>query len=126
MTVDLFPADIYNQKTIQQGHPPGWTTHAAIATARLCVANALDGANRRARELVVPHCTYTDPEVAQVGLTPYQAREEGIPIHEYRLKLARVERAFIDGEEEGFAAIYTRVAVARSSELRSSPRMPVK
>ena len=45
-------------------------THAAMATARLCVANALHGANRRARELVIPHCTYTDPEVAQVGLTP--------------------------------------------------------
>jgi pyruvate/2-oxoglutarate dehydrogenase complex dihydrolipoamide dehydrogenase (E3) component len=83
-------------------------THAAMATARLCIANALDGANRRARELVVPHCTYTDPEVAQVGLTPRQAREEGIPIDEYRLELAKVERAFIDGEEEGFAAIYTR------------------
>ncbi len=83
-------------------------THAAMATARLCVANALDGANRRARELVVPHCTYTDPEVAQVGLTPRQAREEGIAIDEYRLELAKVERAFIDGEEEGFAAIYTR------------------
>ena len=24
MSVDLFPADIYNQKTIQQGHPLGW------------------------------------------------------------------------------------------------------
>jgi pyruvate/2-oxoglutarate dehydrogenase complex dihydrolipoamide dehydrogenase (E3) component len=83
-------------------------THAAIATARLCIANALDGANRRARELVVPHCTYTDPEVAQVGLTPRQAREEGVAIDEYRLELAKVERAFIDGEEEGFAAIYTR------------------
>ena len=83
-------------------------THAAVATARLCVANALDGAGRRARELVVPHCTYTDPEVAQVGLTPRRAREEGIPIDEYRLDLAKVERAFIDGEEEGFAAIYTR------------------
>jgi pyruvate/2-oxoglutarate dehydrogenase complex dihydrolipoamide dehydrogenase (E3) component len=83
-------------------------THAAIATARLCVANALDGANRPARELVVPHCTYTDPEVAQVGLTQRQAREEGIAIDEYRLELAKVERAFIDGEEVGFAAIYTR------------------
>ena len=83
-------------------------THAAIATARLCVANALDGANRPARELVVPHCTYTDPEVAQAGLTPRQARDEGIAIDEYRLELAKVERAFIDGEEEGFAAIYTR------------------
>ena len=83
-------------------------THAAMATARLCVANALDGANRRARELVIPHCTYTDPEVAQVGLTLRQARDEGIAIDEYRLALTKVERAFIDGEEEGFAAIYTR------------------
>jgi pyruvate/2-oxoglutarate dehydrogenase complex dihydrolipoamide dehydrogenase (E3) component len=83
-------------------------THAAIATARLCVANALNGANRPARELVIPHCTYTDPEVAQVGLTPRRAQEEGIPFDTYRLELAKVERAFIDGEEEGFAAIYTR------------------
>jgi pyruvate/2-oxoglutarate dehydrogenase complex dihydrolipoamide dehydrogenase (E3) component len=82
-------------------------THAAMATARLCVANALDGAGRPARELVVPHCTYTDPEVAQVGLTPRQAQEEGTAIDEYRLELAKVERAFIDGEDEGFAAIYT-------------------
>src|SRR5215472_4473850 len=83
-------------------------THAAIATARLCVANALDGANRLARELVIPHCTYTDPEVAQVGVTPRQAREEGIALDEYRLGLAKVERAVIDGEEEGFAAVYAR------------------
>jgi pyruvate/2-oxoglutarate dehydrogenase complex dihydrolipoamide dehydrogenase (E3) component len=83
-------------------------THAAIATARLCVANALDGAGRPARELVIPHCTYTDPEVAQVGLTPRRAQEEGILVDEYRLELEKVERAFIDGEKEGFAAIYTR------------------
>jgi pyruvate/2-oxoglutarate dehydrogenase complex dihydrolipoamide dehydrogenase (E3) component len=83
-------------------------THAAMASARLCVANALYGANRRARELVIPHCTYTDPEVAQVGLTPRRALEEGVAIDSYRLELAKVERAFIDGEEEGFAALYTR------------------
>src|SRR5205807_2606257 len=83
-------------------------THAAMATARLCIANALQGANRPARELVVPHCTYTDPEVAHVGLTPRRARDEGISIDSYRLELAKVERAFIDGEEEGFAAIHVR------------------
>jgi pyruvate/2-oxoglutarate dehydrogenase complex dihydrolipoamide dehydrogenase (E3) component len=43
--------------------------HAARATASLRVANALDGANRPARDLVIPYCTYTDPEVATVGLT---------------------------------------------------------
>ncbi|GAA1287400.1 mercuric reductase [Planotetraspora silvatica] len=83
-------------------------THAAMATARLCIANALDGAHRPARELVIPHCTYTDPEVAEVGLTPRRARDEGVAIDAYRLELAKVERAFIDGEEEGFGAIYTR------------------
>jgi pyruvate/2-oxoglutarate dehydrogenase complex dihydrolipoamide dehydrogenase (E3) component len=74
----------------------------------LCVANALDGANRPARVLVIPHCTYTDPEVATVGLTPVGAAAEGIALETHRLELAKVERAFIDGEEEGFAALYTR------------------
>ncbi len=83
-------------------------THAAMATARLCVANALDGVVRRARDLIIPHCTYTDPEVATVGLTPVRAAEEGVALDTHRLELAKVERAFIDGEEEGFAAIYTR------------------
>jgi pyruvate/2-oxoglutarate dehydrogenase complex dihydrolipoamide dehydrogenase (E3) component len=83
-------------------------THAGMATARLCVANALGGANRRAQELVIPHCTYTDPEVASVGLTPLREAEEGVALDTYRLELSKVERAFIDGEEEGFATIYTR------------------
>ncbi|GAA4262587.1 FAD-dependent oxidoreductase [Dactylosporangium darangshiense] len=83
-------------------------THAAIATARLAIANALDGAHRPARDLVIPHCTYTDPEVAEVGLTPRRARNEGVAIDAYRVDLDKVERAFIDGEEEGFGVIYTR------------------
>ncbi|MEV5085429.1 FAD-dependent oxidoreductase [Streptomyces sp. NPDC056159] len=89
-------------------------THAANATARLCIANALDGAHRPARELVIPHCTYTDPEVAEVGLTPRRARNEGVAIDAYRLDLDKVARAFIDGEEEGFGAIYMR---SGSSEI---------
>jgi pyruvate/2-oxoglutarate dehydrogenase complex dihydrolipoamide dehydrogenase (E3) component len=87
---------------------PEKCTHAAMATARLCVANALDGANHPARDLVIPHCTYTDPEVATVGLTPVRAAEEGVALDTHRLELSKVERAFIDGEEEGFAAVYTR------------------
>ncbi len=83
-------------------------THAAMATARLCVVNALDGANRRVRDLIIPHCTYTDPEVATVGLTTARAAEEGVTLDRYHLELSKVERAFIDGEEEGFAEIYTR------------------
>ena len=49
-----------------------------------------------------------------MGLTPRRARSEGVAIDAYRLDLAKVERAFIDGEEEGFGAIYTR---SGSSEI---------
>ena len=56
-------------------------THVAMATARLCIANALNGANRRAHDLIIPHCTYTDPEVASVGWTSLRAAEEGIGVN---------------------------------------------
>ena len=72
------------------------------------MANALNGANCPARDLVIPHCTYTDPEAATVGLTPVRAAEQGIALETHRLDLAKVERAFIDNEEEGFAALDTR------------------
>lgn len=71
------------------------------------MANALDGAGKRVSDLVIPRCTYTDPEVAQVGLTPQEAVEQGIAIDTHRLELATVERAVIDGEADGFVALYT-------------------
>src|SRR5262245_59436895 len=82
-------------------------THAAIATAKLAVTNALDGAGKRVSELVIPHCTYTDPEVAQVGVTPQEAQRRGMAIQTHRMELSKVERAVIDGSADGFAALYT-------------------
>ncbi len=86
---------------------PAKFTHAAIAAAKLAVANALGGADRRFSDLVVPRCAYTDPEIAQVGLTPREAAERGIAIETHQLDLAKVERAVIDGEPDGFIALYT-------------------
>ena len=86
-------------------------THAGIATAKVAVANALDGAGQRVSDLVIPHCTYTDPEVAQVGIIPPGAKEQGIAIDVHRLELAKVERAVIDGEADGFVALYTHNGV---------------
>lgn len=87
-------------------------THAADAMARICVQNAffsLAGFGRkRLSRLVVPWTTYTDPEIAHVGLTPQQAQEEGIPIDSYREELRRVDRAILDGDEQGFAVIHCR------------------
>lgn len=82
-------------------------THAAIATGKLAVVNALDGAGKRVSDLVIPRCTYTDPEIAQVGITPQEAVERGIAIDTHRLELAKVERAVIDAEADGFVALYT-------------------
>ena len=85
-------------------------THAADAMARIVVRNALlfdrlfVGRGRRSR-LVIPWCTYTDPEVAHVGLTARQAGERGLAIRTFRQDLAEMDRAILDGDEEGFAII---------------------
>ncbi|MCI0361825.1 MAG: mercuric reductase [Planctomycetaceae bacterium] len=87
-------------------------THAADAMARICIQNALFSlgplGKKRLSQLVVPWTTFTDPEVAHVGLTVETAKEEDIAIDTYREELRRVDRAILDGEDEGFAVIHTR------------------
>lgn len=61
--------------------------------------------------MVIPNCTYTDPEVGQVGITPAAAAKRGMALKVHRLDLATVERAMIDGEAEGFVALYTHKGV---------------
>jgi pyruvate/2-oxoglutarate dehydrogenase complex dihydrolipoamide dehydrogenase (E3) component len=83
-------------------------THAADFMARIVIQNALFGGRRRVSELVIPWCTYTAPEVAQVGLTVEQARADGIAIDTFTLPLDRVDRAILDGEENGFVRVHVR------------------
>ena len=87
-------------------------THAADAMARICIQNAFFSTpffgRKRLSSLVVPWTTYTDPEVAHVGLTSAAAAEQGIEITSYREDLSRVDRAILDGEEEGFAVVHCR------------------
>ena len=83
-------------------------THAADAAAKIVVQNALFFPTKKLSSLVMPWCTYTDPEVAHVGLYPEQAREQSIEIDSYRVPLGDVNRAVTDGEEEGFVEIHTR------------------
>ena len=83
-------------------------THAADAMARICIRNALFFGRGKLSKLVVPNCTYTDPEVAQIGLTPAQAEQQGIAIDSYRQDLSSVDRAILDGETDGFAVIHTK------------------
>ena len=52
-------------------------THAADAMARIVIANALFLARRKVTDLVIPWCTYTDPEIAHVGYYEKEARAAG-------------------------------------------------
>src|SRR5262249_43613622 len=53
-------------------------THAADAMARIVLRNALFFGRARVSRLIIPWCTYTDPEVARVGLTPAEAHAQDI------------------------------------------------
>ncbi|MDJ0853506.1 MAG: mercuric reductase [Myxococcota bacterium] len=84
-------------------------THAADAAAKIVVQNALfPGPKAKLSSLVMPWCTYTDPEVAHVGLYEHEARERGIPIDSYHVPLEQVNRAVADGEAEGFVKVHTK------------------
>ncbi len=83
-------------------------THAAEALARIALQNALFFGRRRAGNLVIPWCTYTDPEIAHVGLTAECARQAGIQIDTWTLPLAENDRSRVDGEAQGFVRIHAR------------------
>jgi pyruvate/2-oxoglutarate dehydrogenase complex dihydrolipoamide dehydrogenase (E3) component len=83
-------------------------THTADAQARILIANALFKGRQKASALTVPWCTYTDPEIAHVGMYERDARRRNIDVTTLTVSLADVDRAVLDGESEGFARIHLR------------------
>ncbi len=88
-------------------------THAADAMARIAVRNALFLGRAKASALTMPWCTYTDPEVAHVGLYEAEAAERGIEITTFTQELSEVDRAILDGEDEGFVRVHVRKGTDR-------------
>jgi pyruvate/2-oxoglutarate dehydrogenase complex dihydrolipoamide dehydrogenase (E3) component len=83
-------------------------THMADAAARIVIRNALFFGRRKLSALTIPWCTYTDPEVARVGLGEAEARQQGIAIKTFVKPLADVDRAVLDGETEGFVKLLVK------------------
>lgn len=83
-------------------------THAAEDAARVAVQNALFSTRRRLSMLTIPWCTYTDPEVAHVGMSSRQATARGGEVVTYTHYLRDVDRAVTDGKDVGFVRIHTR------------------
>jgi pyruvate/2-oxoglutarate dehydrogenase complex dihydrolipoamide dehydrogenase (E3) component len=88
-------------------------THAADAMARIVLQNALFFGRKKASALVLPWCTYTDPEVAHVGLYEKEARELGLDVTTLTVPLEEIDRAILDGDEEGFARVHVEVKSGR-------------
>jgi pyruvate/2-oxoglutarate dehydrogenase complex dihydrolipoamide dehydrogenase (E3) component len=83
-------------------------THTADALARILIADALFMGRQKTSALVIPWCTYTDPEVAHVGMYERGAREKGIEVLTLTVPLTEVDRALLDGEAQGFARVHLR------------------
>lgn len=86
-------------------------THAADAMAQIVIQNALfphplNLGYANVDTLVMPWCTFTEPEVAHVGMYEKEAKQKGFEVETYTYKLDEVDRAILDGEEEGFARVH--------------------
>jgi pyruvate/2-oxoglutarate dehydrogenase complex dihydrolipoamide dehydrogenase (E3) component len=93
-------------------------THVADAHAQILVQNALFPhplglGSATADRLVIPWCTYTDPELAHVGLTAKEAEENGISLDTFTVELHEVDRAVLDAQTEGFARVHLKKGTGR-------------
>ncbi|HEY6085947.1 MAG TPA: mercuric reductase [Nitrospira sp.] len=86
-------------------------THAADAMAQIVIQNALFPhpfglAYAKVDSRIMPWCTFTEPEVAHVGMYERDAEKKGLEVETYTYSLAEVDRAILDGEDRGFARVH--------------------
>ena len=88
-------------------------THAADFLARTVIENALFktgllavAGRKKASALTIPWCTYTDPEVAHVGAHGHELDAQGIAHRTFTQPFSEVDRAILDGEEDGFVKVH--------------------
>lgn len=111
-------------------------THSADFHARLVIGNALFHGRGKVSQLLVPWCTYTDPEIAHVGLYEHEAKEQGITVKTFTQKFDSVDRAILDSETEGFVKIHVKqgsdkilgatIVAAHAGELISEITLAMK
>ena len=92
-------------------------THAADFAARAVIQNALFAVGPLGRKklsaLTIPWCTYTDPEIAHVGLGEAEAEAQGIQVETFLRPFADVDRAIADGRDRGFVKILVKAGSDR-------------
>ena len=88
-------------------------THAADAAARIVIKNALFLGRAKLSSLNMPWCTYTDPEVAHVGMYKADAENRGIATDTFRVEMDAIDRAQTDGETDGFIKVLVKKGTDR-------------
>jgi pyruvate/2-oxoglutarate dehydrogenase complex dihydrolipoamide dehydrogenase (E3) component len=83
-------------------------THVADAQARIVIQNSLFFGRLKASALTIPWCTYTTPEIAHVGLYEKDAKERGMEVDTVTVPLSTVDRAILDGADEGFLRVHLK------------------
>ena len=88
---------------------PYQLTHTAAHQAWYAAVNALFGRFKRfkADYSVIPWATFTDPEVARVGLSEAEAKQKGIEVEVTRYGIDDLDRAIADGSAHGFVKVLT-------------------
>ncbi|MBA2662427.1 MAG: FAD-containing oxidoreductase [Bradymonadaceae bacterium] len=80
-------------------------THVAEAQAKIALQNALVFGRKKATDLIIPRVTYTDPELAEVGLCEDEAIADGLEFDVIKYDFEDLDRAITDGETAGFAKV---------------------
>ncbi|MEM6613696.1 MAG: mercuric reductase, partial [Cyanobacteria bacterium P01_C01_bin.72] len=84
-------------------------THAADAAARIVIKNTLFSpfglGKSKLSDLIMSWVTFTDPEIAHVGMYEDEAQAKGIDCNTIKIDFDDVDRALADGETEGFVKI---------------------
>ena len=82
-------------------------THMAEHQAGVVLRNALFHIPAKVEDRVIPWCTFTDPELARVGLSETEARAAGLRQQVYTFPFHDIDRAQAEGTTEGLAKIIT-------------------
>ena len=84
-------------------------THIAAHQAWYCAVNALFSPFKKFKidYSIIPWCTFTDPEIARVGLNEKEAKEQAIAYEVTRYEISELDRAITDGEDQGMVKVLT-------------------
>ena len=80
-------------------------THAADFMARIAIKNSLFWGSSKLSDLIIPHCTYTSPEIAAIGLSQVEVDSRMIAVDTYRLSFEHLDRAIVAGKTDGLVTI---------------------